>query len=138
MPRRGREDFIGAGVRVEGARELRRAIRQSESDLRSELKKANKEAAETVAQEAKSKTVPVRDGDLKNSISALGSQTKGQVKAGKASRNTKDYAGVIHYGDPSRGIRPQPFLHEAMGEKWDEVFSKYEKALEKIVDDLSA
>lgn len=127
-----------AGVKVTGARELRSAIRKAESkDLKDELKRANKEAASLVAEEAKTKTAPVRSGALASSVSALGSATKGQVKAGKASKNTRDYAGVIHYGDPGRGIEPQPFLHEALGDKWDEVFEKYEKAMENIAKKLS-
>lgn len=130
-----RTDF---DVRVEGAKELRRAIRQMErKDLKDELKRANKEAAETVAERAKTKTVPVRSGDLKRAISALGSQTKGQVKVGGARANTRDYAGVIHYGDPKRGIKPQPFLHEAASDEWDEVRKKYEKALNRIAVELS-
>jgi len=133
-----RDSSIRAGIKVDGAKELRREIRKVEAkDLKDELKRANKEAALQVAEEAKTRTVPVGGGALKKSISALGSATKGQVKAGKKSGNTQDYAGVIHYGDPSRGIRPQPFLHEAMSEKWEEVFSKYEKAMEKIAEKLS-
>lgn len=126
------------GVRVVGASELRRAIRRAQDeDLKKELKDANKAAAEMVKAEASSQTVPVKSGALKASLSALGSATKGQVKAGKKSKGTVNYAGVVHYGDPRRNRPPKPFLHEAMAEKWDEVYSTYEKHLEKIVNDLS-
>lgn len=127
-----------AGVQVHGSKELRRAIKKAQNeDLKKELKDANKKAAELVRAEAASNTVPVKSGNLKASLTALGSFTKGQVKAGKKSKGTQDYAGVVHYGDPHRGRNPQPFLHEAMSEKWDEIYSTYEKNLEKIVKDLS-
>lgn len=125
-------------IRVEGARELRARIRKMErKDLKDELKRANKEAAETVADRARTRTVPVQSGDLKKAIKALGSQTKGRVKVGGARANTRDYAGVIHYGDPGRGIRAQPFLHEAASDEWDEVVEKYEKAMRNIAKELS-
>lgn len=126
-------------IEVEGARELRRAIRKMEaSGLDVELKTANKEAADTVAQRARERHVPVRDGDLKRAIRGLGSKTKAQVKAGGARGGTRDYAGVIHYGDPKRGIEPQPFLHQAASDEWKEVRKKYEAALNRIADELSS
>ena len=130
-----RDSSIRAGIKVEGAKELRREIRKVESkDLKDELKRANKAAALQVAEEAKTSTVPVRSGALKKAITALGSATKGQVKAGK---KATPYAGPIHFGWPARNIEPQPFLYEALSKKWDDVFSNYEKAMEKIADKLS-
>ena len=129
----------GFSIKVEGARELRRQIRDMEStDLGDELKKANKAAAEMVAERAITATVPVKSGELKKAIRALGSKTKGQVKAGGARGSTRDYAGVIHYGDPKRGIEPRPFLHEAASDKWNDVRAAYEAALNKIADGLSS
>lgn len=124
-------------IQVHGAKELRRAIKNAEGDLKAELKKANKDAALEVAQAAKARHVPVDSGNLKKAITALGSATKGQVKAGKKSKNTQDYAGVVHYGDPKRGREPQPFLHEAASEKWEQVREAYEKALGVIAETLS-
>ena len=130
---------IRTGIKVEGAKELRKAIRDAESkDLKDELKAANKAAAVMVADKAKNHTVPVSSGALAKSISALGSATKGQVKAGKKSKNTQDYAGVVHYGDPHRNREPQPFLNEAMSEEWDNVYAAYEAAVNRIVEKLSA
>ena len=125
-------------INVEGARELRKAIRTVQDDtLKDQLKAANKAAAEIVAKEAKSSTVPVQSGALKASIKALGSQTKGQVKVGGAKNRTKFYAGPIHFGHPGRGIKPQPFLYEAMSNEWKNVYAAYEKSMDKIVDQIS-
>jgi len=126
-------------IKVEGAKELRRQIKAMEATgLNDELKKANKEAAELVADRAKSATVPVDSGNLKKAIRALGSKTKGQVKAGGARGGTRDYAGIVHYGDPNRGLEPQPFLHEAASDKWKEVREAYESAMNKIARKLSS
>jgi len=134
-PMAGNQPSIQMGVKVEGARELRREIRKVQSkDLKDELKAANKAVATLVAEEAKTSTVPVRSGQLKRAITALGSATKGQVKAGK---KAVPYAGPIHFGWPARNIEPQPFLYEALSKKWNDVFLNYEKAMEKIADQLS-
>ena len=125
-------------IKVTGGKELRRALKNADKELKQDLKAANKAAAQTVADAAKSRHVPVDSGNLKAAISALGSATKGTVKAGKKSNGTQDYAGVIHYGDPNRGRAPQPFLHDAMSDEWDVVYAAYEKALKKITDKLSS
>jgi len=128
-----------SSIKVDGAKELRRSIKKMESkDLKDNLKAANKEAAEVVSERAKTSTVPVDSGNLRKAIRALGSQSKGQVKVGGARGNTRDYAGVVHYGDRNRGIEPQPFLHEAASDKWEEVRAAYEKAMNDIAGKLSS
>lgn len=129
---------IEVGVKVEGAKELRREIRRAQDQgLKKELRDANRAASETVAVEAKTRHVPVEAGHLQKSIRALGSQSKAQVKAGGARNETDEYVGVIHFGDPKRGIRPQPFLYEALSRKWDEVYEAYEDAMRRLARKLS-
>jgi len=126
----------GRGVEVEGAKELRKAIRQAQDKgLKDELKKANKDAAEIVADDARSK-VPVRSGALRRSIRSLGSQTAGQVAAGRG--KTRVYAPIIHFGNPRRGIRPNPFLYDAVDARRDEVRREYQKALNKLTSKLGS
>lgn len=123
------------GVKITGARELRRAIKQAEGpELKAALKKAHKDSAGVVSKRARW-VVPVRSGDLRSSIRPLGSQTKAQVAAGKG--RTRDYAGVIHYGWPGHGIEAQPFLHEALEDEWDDVYKTFVDAIEKIGRELS-
>ena len=97
-------------VRVEGAKELRRALRRAENDLEKKaLKEAHAAGARLVAAAA-TQIVPKVSGTLAGSIRASGTQTKGIVRAG---RKSVPYAGVIHFGWPRRNISPQPFLCEA-------------------------
>lgn len=126
-----------AQIKVEGARELRREIRKlQDKGLRDELKKANKDAAEIVADEARKYHVPVRSGALKRSIQARGLQTRGQVVAGTRGK-VKDYAGIIHFGNPHRNIKPQPFIYEAKDKRIKQVFRAYEKSMEALTKKIN-
>lgn len=120
-------------IRVEGLTELRKALRDAPAAARKELSKANKAAAQVVADEAKS-TVPRRTGRLAASIAAQATQTAGKVKAGSAAR--VPYAGPIHYGWGRRHIRPNPFLMRALSRERQQVIKAYEAAMERFVDAL--
>ena len=124
------------GFKVDGLKELQKEIRQTEDvELKKQLRLANKEAAQVVADQAKVE-VPRRSGRLARSIGVQASQTSALVKAGTAAR--VPYAGPIHFGWPKRNIRPQPFLYEAMDKRIGEVRKAYEKNLGKITKDLSS
>lgn len=124
------------GFKVDGLKALQKEIRQTEDvELKKQLRLANKEAAQVVADQAKVE-VPRRSGRLARSIGAQASQTSAFVKAGTPSR--VPYAGPIHFGWPQRNIRPQPFLYEAMDKRIGEVRRAYEKNLGKITKDLSS
>ena len=132
---RRRNSSAMAGVKVEGLRDLQKQLRQAQDkDMQAALRKANKGAAEIVADEARNK-VPVRSGRLKASIGARGSQRSATVKAGTAAR--VPYAGPIHFGWRARNITPQPFLYEALGEKWDNVYKDYEHQIQKLINELN-
>ena len=124
------------GFKVDGLKALQKEIRQTEDvELKKQLRLANKEAAQVVADQAKVE-VPRRSGRLARSIGVQASQTSASVKAGTAAR--VPYAGPIHFGWPKRNIRPQPFLYEAMDKRIGEVRRAYEKNLGKITKDLSS
>ena len=124
------------GFKVDGLKALQKEIRQTEDvELKKQLRLANKEAAQVVADQAKVE-VPRRSGRLARSIGTQASQTSAFVKAGTAAR--VPYAGPIHFGWPKRNIRPQPFLYEAMDKRIGEVRRAYEKNLGKITKDLSS
>lgn len=123
------------GVRITGAKELRREIRRAEGPgLKEALKRAYKESAGVVSTSAR-REAPVLSGDLRSSIRPLGSQTRAQVAAGRGRSN--NYAGVIHYGWPGHNIEAQSFLHEALADEWPEVHETFEKALEKLGKEIS-
>lgn len=127
--------MVAPTIRVDGARELRSAIRRAESrGLVDELKRANREAAEVVAYEAQT-IVPVKSGRLLESIRASGTQAAGIVRAG---RGSLPYAGPIHFGWPAHGIEPNPYLYDAADNRVDEVLSQYEHAIERVLAALTA
>lgn len=131
------------GVRVEGARELRAAIKRAETaGLPKQLAAAYKSGSDVVAARALP-NVPVRTGRLKGSVRALGSQTRGQVKAGTAS---VDYAAAIHWGR-KRGnvwhhkmgrnpIKGRPFLWNAARDSTREVVDKFEAAIGRLLKEI--
>ena len=122
-------------IEVEGARELKRAIRKAAgTELREELKEANYQAAKIVADEAK-QLAPVRTGRLANSVRANRAIAYGAVKIGSAAR--VPYAGPIIYGWPDRGIKAQPFVHEAISEKLGDARKEYLRRIRAIAKKLS-
>ena len=75
--------------------------------------------------------IPIRTGRLDTNVRSGRGKTKAVVRAGGA---RVPYAGVIHYGDPARGIRAQPFLTDALQARHAQVFA----ALEAGINDLLA
>ena len=123
-------------IEVEGTKELRRIIKRIEGkEIKDAMKAANKGAAEVIAVEA-DRTVPVTSGSLQKSIRATGAQASGSVKVG--SKAKVPYAGVIHYGWPARGIKPQPFVTEALQEKLGEARTIYEDLMTAVIQLLES
>jgi len=121
-------------IEVEGAKELRKAIRKMEStELKEALKSANKAAAEVFVPYSK-ENVPVVSGKLRQSIRATGAQAQGAVRAGYAAR--VPYAGPVHFGWPQQNIKAQPFIDDAIAEHLGEGRAVYEEAIDAIVRQL--
>ena len=121
-------------IEVIGARELRTAIRRAEStELRDELKTANRAAADVVAYEAQT-IVPVKTGRTLESIRASGTQAAGIVRAG---RSSLPGVGPVHFGWPAHGIEPNTYLYDAADARVEEVLTKYQAAIERIADRIA-
>ena len=121
-------------VRVEGGRELRRKFREVGDDM-SDLKDLHKQLADDVAGTAKTKT-PVRSGRLRNSVRGSGTKTAARVRAGnnrKSGPSSVPYAAPIHFGWGRRGIRPKPFLYEALDDRRQEVIERYNDEVRTII-----
>ena len=130
-----RKSSAVAGIKVDGIKGLQKQLRATaDKDMQKKVRAANKDAASIVADEAKNK-VPVRSGALRNSIGARGTNKAATVKAGSAAR--VPYAGPVHFGWRARGIEPQPFLYEALGDKWSEVYRQYDKQISELVNELN-
>jgi len=122
-------------IEVFGGRELRRTLNRVGDDITKDaLKRANKEAAELVAAEAR-RLVPVESGRLKASIRATGGVASGSVKAGNKVR--VPYAGVIHYGWPARNIRATPFITAAVANKIGDARRAYLRAIDRIINNAN-
>jgi HK97 gp10 family phage protein len=109
-----------AAVEVEGAKELRKAMKHMGADLK-DLTKANKAAAQPVYERSKD-IVPHVSGALGRTIRVSATRTRASILAG---RNGVPYAGPIHFGWRRRNIEPQPFLTDALAEKRQEVADIY-------------
>lgn len=123
-------------VRVEGLQEVRRAIRQITDDLdregaRGALKDLNQEAAEVVQRKTVA-IVPRRTGRLASTLRASGTQKSARVRAGY-NRQAFRYAGPIHFGWHARGIRPQPFLYEALDARRNQVIAVYDEGINGLI-----
>ena len=123
-----------SAVQIEGGRELRRKLREAGDDM-TELKALHKRLADDVADTAKTK-VPVRSGRLQRSIRGSGTRTSATVKAGNNRRSGPSavpYAKPIHFGWASRGIRPQPFLYDALDDRRQEVVDAYNAQIRTVL-----
>lgn len=115
-------------VRVEGARQLRRALSRAGDDL-ADLRDANAQAA-AVASRAGAARAPRRSGTLAASVRPGATKTQAVIRAGGA---RVPYAGPIHWGWPARHIAPQPFLSEGAQATEPTWLGIYMAAIERIV-----
>lgn len=114
-------------IELIGGDELRRALRKFDDGLR-DLRKVNEDAAEVVAERARS-NAPRRSGRLASSIRAKATNTTGLVEAGVGLA----YGGVIHFGWPAHNISPQPFLYDALDERTQQVVEVYEQRVDDLI-----
>ena len=115
-------------ITVEGGRELRKALRAVENGT-ADLKGVHKETGELVGATA-ARLVPRRKGVLQSTIRAAGQAAGAVVRAGYA---VVPYAGPIHFGWPSRGIAPTPFLYDALDYRRAEVIEMYQDRVNDLI-----
>lgn len=120
----------GVSVQVDGLKKLQRDLKKAENGLTKDVKAVNKEAAEIVAQEVRTRA-PVRSGRLKKSVRAGATLTSGVVRIGNAST---PYSKPIIFGWPKHHIKPNPFPYTALDVRRAEVMYLYEKRISEIVD----
>lgn len=128
------------GVRVEGARELRAALRKAGLDLKDDIKDAHRDVANIVVARARV-LVPVAPasmttatpGLLRDSIRPGATQS---AAIGRAGKKRVPYAGPIHWGWFRRNIQPNLFLTRAASETEPKWVAEYEKRFDKVLDDI--
>lgn len=115
-------------VRLDGARQLRRALSRAGDDL-ADLRAANAQAAGIAASGARVR-VPERSGRLAASVRPGATKTQAVIRAGSA---RIPYAGPIHWGWAARHIAPHPFLSEGAQATEPAWLGVYTAALERLV-----
>lgn len=115
----------GDAVKIEGLSKLQKDLRKLSTDAldlnKQEFLSTNKKVAEIIIDESK-KYIPVRSGALAQSVRNASTKKSAKIRAGSVA---VPYAGPIHFGWPSRGIRPNPFLYDAIDRRRDEVRERY-------------
>lgn len=102
------------GVRIDGIKEVRKALRDLDAGTDEHLHKTGR-AAETSLVTAGRREVPRRTGTLASSLVGIGQGPWPEVQAG--TKGSVAYAGPIHFGWPTRG------LHRASQADFDRVVS---------------
>ena len=119
-------------VKIEGLSKLQRDLRKLSTDAldlnKEEFLETNKRVAEIIIGESK-KYVPVLTGALAAAIRNASTKKSAKVRAGNVG---VPYAGPIHFGWPSRGIRPNPFFYDAIDNRRDEVRDRYVDLVDKL------
>lgn len=115
----------GRLVKVEGARKLRKTLKDAGDNLE-DLKAAHARAA-SIAMEASAALAPRRTGALANSLRSSGTKTAGIVRAGG---KRIPYGNPIHWGWFKRNIKPQPFISHGAQDSEGRWLPVYEAAVE--------
>ena len=117
---------------IEGLRELQRALRKLGDDTKTAMKPTHQEAADIVAEAARGKT-PVRTGRLRRSVKGSAVMSGGRVRIGYGGGAPSLYAGPIHFGWPSRAIKPNPFFYDAIDSRRNEVAQRYASLVDSLI-----
>lgn len=135
-------DYDYQGVRVEGARDLRRALRKAEIDVKDDIKDAHRSVADIVVARAR-QLVPVAPASMTTATPGLlrDSLRTGQTQTaaiGRAGKKRVPYAGPIHWGWFKRNIKPSLFLTKAASETEPKWVAEYEKKFDGILDNIES
>lgn len=127
-------DTRQGAVQVQGLSKVQRDLRKLAEGLnidKTEFLAENKAVAEIVIGDAK-RFVPVLSGALAESVRNASTKKAAKIRAGYGTR--VEYAGPIHFGWPSRRIKPQPFIYDAIDQRRDEVRQRYDALVSRLID----
>ena len=139
------EDANTPLVRAGGVKNLAMSIRRvADKELSEKMRVASKEAAEVIADTAKT-LVPRGDTKkLLGSIRASATRSQGRINAGNKYKDTRrgvPYARAVHSGryDKATGTRTkgQPYIKKAIPKAWPRLVAKYEAAMNEIAKEFS-
>ena len=120
-------------VKIEGLSKIQRDLRKLSTDAldlnKEEFLETNKRVAEIIIGESK-KYVPVLSGNLAANIRNASTKKAAKVRAGSVA---VPYAGPIHFGWPSRAIKPNPFFYDAIDRRRNEVTQRYASLVDSLI-----
>ena len=120
-------------IKVEGLSKVQRDLRKLSTDAldlnKTEFLETNKQVAEIVINETK-KYVPILSGALAAAIRNASTKKSAKIRVGNVG---VQYAGPIHFGWPSRSIRPNPFIYDAIDSRREEVRDRYDNLVEHLI-----
>jgi len=119
--------YQNRGVRVDGIRELNARLRAAGDDSQ-DMPDLMFRLGTIVIQNAR---VPSNTGELGGTLRAGRGRTKAVVRAGYTKRG--GHAGVVHYGDPHRNRRAQPFLVDALRRSQTQLVAELEAGIGQIL-----
>lgn len=119
--------YQNTGIRIDGLRELNARLRAAGDDT-DDMPDLMHRIGTIVITNAR---VPADSGELKGTLRAGRGRTKAVVRAGYARRG--GHAGVVHYGDPHRGHRAQPFLVDALRRAQPQLVIELENGIGQIL-----
>lgn len=113
---------------VEGLRETVRSLEKFGVDV-ADLKEVFLAIGNMVAADAR-RLAPIKTGRLAATIKPSKTKNKAAVRAGS---KRASYAGMIQYGWPRRGIKPQPFLTTAIDSNKTKAITMMEEGLDDVI-----
>ena len=120
-------EYQNRGIRIDGLRELNAKLRAA-GDASADMPDLMHRLGSIVIANAK---VPTDSGELAGTLRAGRGRTKAVVRAGYAKRGR--YAGVVHYGNPHRGTRAQPFLIDALRRSQTQLVSELQTGIDQLM-----
>lgn len=120
-------------VKITGLSKVQRDLKKLSTDAldlnKTEFLSTNKAVAEIIINESR-KNIPVVSGALAAAIK--NKSTKKSAKVG-TTYSQMPYGGPIHFGWPARGIRPNPFIYDAIDSRRDEVRDRYDSLVSSLI-----
>lgn len=120
-------EYQNRGIRIDGLRELNAKLRAA-GDESADLPDLMQRLGQIVIAGAR---VPAKSGELAGTLRAGRGRTKAVVRAGYAKRGA--HAGVVHYGNPHRSSRAQPFLVDALRRTQTQLVAELTSGIDALI-----
>lgn len=120
-------EYQNRNLRIDGLRELNAKLRAAGKQT-ADLPDLMERLGQIVIDNAR---VPRKSGELSGTLRAGRGRTKAVVRAGYKKRGA--HAGVVHYGNPYTGTRPQPFLVDALRRAQPQLITQLEVGIADVI-----